>query len=478
MTRILIISTDVVGAAMAGPGIRALELGRALARAAHTVVLAVPSAGDFADAQLTIAPYTYGQPGAFAALLAATEVVVGQGFVFEAHPELLASDLPLAIDLYDPLILESLDLYAGADQATLELQAARYLRLTLAQLRRGDFFFCATAGQRDYWLGALTAAGRLTPALAASSDRELRALIDLVPSGIDNSPPQRGAPALRGVHPAIAADDLLLVWAGGLWDWFDPLTVVRAVADLRDTCPRLRLCFFAGARPNPHGAPVRTRKAEQVSALAAELAVLNHSVIMLDFWVPYEERGRYLAEADVGVSAHLPGIETRFAFRTRLLDYLWARLPLIGTAGDSLGELIAGRGAGLLVEPGDQAGWRAAISRLYHDVATREAQRAAADQLARAFTWDEIARPLATFCAAPRRTGRAPDDPGACAAEVAGANAGDAEAGAYAARLEAEIEAKNAHIARLEALIRRLENGRVMRILGALSGGRADRQRI
>ncbi len=471
MSRILIISTDVVGTTMAGPGIRALELARALARARHTVVLAVPGASDSADALLTITPYAYGQPGAFTALLAWAEVVVGQGFVFEAHPELLASDVPLAIDMYDPLILESLDLYAGADRATLDQQTARYLRLTNAQLQRGDFFFCATSGQRDYWLGALTAAGRLTPDVVASSDRELRALIDLVPSGIAATPPERGAPVLRGVHPAIPGDAVLLVWAGGLWDWFDPLTVVRAVADLRETCPQLRLCFFAGARPNPHGQPFLTRNTEQVSALAANLGVLGRQVIMLDFWVPYAERGRYLAEADVGVSAHLPGIETRFAFRTRLLDYLWARLPLIGTVGDSLGEMIAQRGAGLLVAPGDQTGWRTAICQLYHDTSARAALQAAAGQLAEHFTWAEVVRPLETFCAAPRRTGRPPDDPDHHVAELAAARASAAESSDYARRLERELATRDAQIASMADLLGRIENGRIMRILRALRRG-------
>lgn len=43
---------------------------------------------------------------------------------------------------------------------------------------------------------------------------------------------------------------------------------------------------------------------------------------------------------------------------------------------------------------------------------------------------------------------------------------------AYALRLEAEIARKNDHILSLERLIHRLENGRVMRLLRLLSGGR------
>ena len=41
--------------------------------------------------------------------------------------------------------------------------------------------------------------------------------------------------------------------------------------------------------------------------------------------MPYDERADYLLDADVGVSTHFPHIETEFSFRTRILDYLWAR---------------------------------------------------------------------------------------------------------------------------------------------------------
>jgi hypothetical protein len=59
----------------------------------------------------------------------------------------------------------------------------------------------------------------------------------------------------------------------------------------------------------------------------------------------------------------------------------------------------------------------------------------------------------------------------AVAAEATGRVAAEAalaaEARAYAARLEAELATKQSHIAHLEALIRRLENGRLMRLLRA-----------
>ncbi|MBA2476756.1 MAG: hypothetical protein H0V40_12485, partial [Actinobacteria bacterium] len=52
-------------------------------------------------------------------------------------------------------------------------------------------------------------------------------------------------------------------------------------------------------------------------------------------WLP-EIRRRAIRPA-VAVSAHFDDVETRFAFRTRLLDCLWAGLPVVTTRGDALG---------------------------------------------------------------------------------------------------------------------------------------------
>lgn len=436
--RILLVSTDIVGPAMAGPGIRAWELAHALAERCAVTLAAPDSAAPPPSARVRVLPYRFGQAGALAPALAEADTVVGQGFVLAYHPELLACALPLAIDLYDPLIIEGLDLYAHAELAEAAAQHARYQALTEAQLRRGDFFFCATAAQRDYWLGALTGVGRINPATARAADRELRRLIDLVPSGIAAAPPQAAArPALRGAHPALAGDSVIALWAGGLWDWFDPQIVVRAAAALAEECPALRLVFFAGARPNPHGAPFTTRKRAEAQALAAELGVLDRTVIFLDQWVPYAERGALLAEADIGVSAHLPGIETRLAFRTRLLDHLWARLPTICTAGDSLGGSLAQAGCATLVAPGGLEEWVAALRRLAHDAGARQAMRAAAAALAPQWAWAQVAQPLVAFCAAPTRL---PGHADAAGARVAELEAALDERTRYVRHVEAEYQ--------------------------------------
>jgi glycosyltransferase involved in cell wall biosynthesis len=398
MSRVLIASTDVVGAAMAGPGLRAWQFARSLA-ATQQVTLAVPGGSDLSAPGVELVAYTP-QTDDLRPLLARADVVLGQGFVFERHPELLAHDLPLVVDLYDPLIVESLDLWATLPPDVAAAQHARYLRLTEALLRRGDLFLCANGRQRDYWLGALTMAGRVGPRTFAN-DRAFDDFIALLPSGIDPQPPIPG-PALR-VDLGLPADAFVLLWTGGLWAWFDPLTPIRAVSALAEELPTLCLCLLAGPRPNPDGPPFHPPGHAEAVALAGELGQHGRAVRFVERWIDANERGAWLCDADVLVSAHQAGLETHLAFRTRLLDHLWAARPSILSVGDELGEQMARAGAALALPTGDVEAWKAAIRLLHADAARRQRMGEAAAVLGATLTWPRVVEPLARFCASPRR---------------------------------------------------------------------------
>jgi hypothetical protein len=120
-------------------------------------------------------------------------------------------------------------------------------------------------------------------------------------------------------------------------------------------------------------------------------------------WVDYDDRQNYLLEADVGVSTHLDHVETAFSFRTRLLDCVWASLPIVATDGDALAELIAGEELGLTVSPGDVDALEDTLFRLLDDT---ELHRRCSENLARVarrFRWSETLQPLVEFCRSPRR---------------------------------------------------------------------------
>jgi len=269
------------------------------------------------------------------------------------------------------------------------------------QLRQADFFICASERQRDYWLGALSMVNRVNP-LSYAQDATLRRLIDVVSFGLPAKPPEPQRPAIREEVAAIAAADVVVLWGGGIWNWFDPLTAIRAVASLGAEIPALKLFFMGLRHPNPD-LPQMTM-ARRAVELAAELGVLDRQVFFRDGWVPYEERVNYLMSADIGISLHFDHVETRFSYRTRLLDYLWAGLPVVATAGDVLSNELAAAGAGVAVPEADVRAVADALRRLATDPASRSAMRERARRLAADHTWERVALPLLEFCRSPYRT--------------------------------------------------------------------------
>ena len=116
-------------------------------------------------------------------------------------------------------------------------------------------------------------------------------------------------------------------------------------------------------------------------------------------WVPYEERQSYLLEADFGISAHHDHLEARFSFRTRVLDYLWAGLPMVLTRGDSMADLAErqrpGRHGGRRGRRGLRRSVRgAARRRASGETAAAARARGAPSRSA----GSEAARPLVEFC--------------------------------------------------------------------------------
>ena len=270
-----------------------------------------------------------------------------------------------------------------------------------------DFIVCASEKQRDLWLGGLALRGLITLD-RYRADPSLRSLIDVVPFGLPAEPPRpAAAPVLKGAWPGIGPDDRVLLWGGGIWNWLDATTCIDAVARLDDLDPPVHLVFQGLERPGLEpvdaisGTPRALAHAETLGLLGKRVHV-NHD------WVPYAERGAWLLEADLGVSAHHDHLEARFSFRTRVLDYLWAGLPYVGTAGDALADLVERRGLGRTVPPEDPDAFAAACRALLTDRAEWEAAAERIAELRPTLTWAEAVKPLARFCARPAAPRAAP----------------------------------------------------------------------
>ncbi|HTZ10290.1 MAG TPA: glycosyltransferase [Acidimicrobiales bacterium] len=391
--RILVLAFDPLTEAMAGPAIRAWQLALALAGAGHAVTLAGTAGATRAHPALRVCPV--GDEGErLDRLVAGADMVFAPTSVVRRHPEVRGAAVPLAVDLSIPTHLENLE-RGGRSTEEWEAGVAHQVAVVNEDLARGDFFVCASERQRDFWLGSLSQAGRVNPA-TFEDDPALRRLVDVVPFGIPAAPPVPAPGTLRAAFGAIGPDDPVLVWGGGVYDWFDPVTVVRAVDRLRGSVPALRLVFLGMTHPNP-GIPEMAR-ARQLRAVVAELGLEGSHVFFNESWVPYDAWGATLLDADVAVSTHFDALETRFSFRTRVLDYLWARRPMVLTGGDALSDLVTAHGVGIAVGPGDVAGVADAVARLLADPPAPERF----DAPVAALQWPVAAGPLVAWAAAGR----------------------------------------------------------------------------
>jgi glycosyltransferase involved in cell wall biosynthesis len=395
VTDILVLANEHVNRRMAGPSIRSFEFARVLSADGHRVTLASPFPSDLPPQPFSVTTY---DGSSLPALVAQHGVVVLQGWVMERFPMLREADVRLVIDLYDPFPLEVLILF-GKEAMEKRLEAQRdSIRAVTDQIRDGDFFLCASEKQRDYWLGWLTAAGRVNPR-THQQDPALRSLIDVVPFGVSQDPPRRRRPGIRGSIEGIGADDLVVLWGGGIYNWFDPVTLIRGVAIAAQTLPHLRLVFMSTGHPNPEIQKMWTQvEARRVSD---ELHLTGRNVFFNESWVAYEDRADWLLDADVGVSTHFDHVETRFSFRTRILDYFWAGLPVICTAGDTLADDIEQLGMGVTVVPASPEAVADALLLLGSDAARRRECGARSAVHAASLTWPTVAAPLRRFCDKP-----------------------------------------------------------------------------
>lgn len=406
MTRVLVVSAEPVGDAMAGPAIRALELARVLAGHCH-VTLAAPAPSRLEDSRIELLEASTDHFDRLLAALRAHDVVVAQQLPAQLLRYVQRLPIRYVADLYNPLMIEMLEALADAGASREQSLTRRLTRTVFAQCAAADFVICASERQRDLWLGGMGLSG-LIDLESYRHDRTYRTLVDVVPFGVPERPPVHRRSVLKGVWPGIGSDDRVLIWGGGIWRWLDAVTPMRAVERLAAEGRRVHLFFLGVERPGADRHVIPSG-AEQALAYARQRGLEGTFVHFNHDWVPYADRESFLLEADIGISAHHDHLETRFSFRTRVLDYLWAGLPMVLTRGDSMAELVERRALGATVAPEDGEGFAAACAELLEDDDARARTAARVRETASSFRWEEVARPLVDYCVnhrarpAPRR---------------------------------------------------------------------------
>lgn len=395
--KILVITGDALTERMAGPAIRAWNIALALS-AEHDVHLVTTNP----LATPPPAPFriSAGKHRELEAPIAWADVIVLQGHVLELAPSLKKehSGKIVVADLYDPMHLELLEQGKGVADDKRAADLAGVTRVLDAQIERGDFFLCASERQRHLWLGHLAALGRLSPRLY-DADPTTQSLLAVVPFGLSTQAPTRTGPGLRSTL-GLGGTDHVVLWAGGVYSWFDPLTLVHAIDTLRRRRGDVRLVFLGMKHPNPEVAEMDI--GTRTMRLADSLGLTDKHVYFNEQWVPYHERQNWLLDANCGVTTHYEHVETTFAFRTRVLDYLWAGLPIVTTDGDSFADLVRAERLGVVVPAEDADALAEALEKCLCDeeFAAGCVERIAV--VAQRYTWPEALKPLVEFCRDPR----------------------------------------------------------------------------
>jgi glycosyltransferase involved in cell wall biosynthesis len=405
LPRVLLLSPDAVGARMAGLGIRYTELANVLADVACVRIAtgdAKCGGSTLPGTEIPVVAYDPHAPDVLRGHIAWADTIVAPPQWPLVTRWLRASGKRIVFDLYDPETLETLELFAARKPLVRRLMVGLTLDRLDDALRTGHHFMCASEGQRDLWTGALLASRAITPA-AYDADRSLRSTLDLVPFGLPSEAPVAGGPGVREAFAdRIGPDDEIVLWNGGIWPWLDAPSAVRAVAALTARRPGVRLVFMG------RGTGFAGQAAfEETQDVARSLGVLGTTVLFADGWVPYAERAGWLLQSHCALATASDHLETRFAFRTRLLDCFWAGLPVVCTSGDDLAARVAGDRLGAVAAPGDVAGLADAI-----ELVLDRGRAAHADALAAVaadYTWPVVSAPLRRWVTA---TGGVPARPG------------------------------------------------------------------
>lgn len=296
--------------------------------------------------------------------------------------------IPTIVDMVVPVQLEQL---SESYNKIYSYGFCKYLYVTALSLSQGDFFICAGEKQRLYYLGMLTALGRINPVTYNKK------MIDIVPQAAPSEKAEHTKNVFRG--KIVDENDKVILWAGGIYSWYDAETLIKAMKKVVSNISNAKL-IFVGAK-NPMYAPSNKGYLDAFE-LSKNLGLLNKNIFFTD-WLPYNERANMYFESDVAVSTHKEHLEAELSFRTRIVDMLWGGLPVITSERDEMSDYIEKYEAGRVVKIGNYDMLADAIIGLLSDDDMRKrmsgnARRIIDDEL----SWDKAVKPIDEFCKNPK----------------------------------------------------------------------------
>ena len=355
--RVLLLTDDQLGSAMAGSALRAWELANALAGVGHEVRLTA--------AQGSSKPHDSPVELVESPCWQWAEVVVAPPW--SLHLPAFTGRHVLVIDGATPLLAELDAMPSTPTVRRRRRTAAARLPVVAA---RAQAILATGAAQHDLWRAVL--------------HRRPEVPILEVPFGIqEHDPPDESADVI-----GVPRDWSVVLWWGGVWPWLDLDTLLAARARLG----RVPVSIVVPTATRPGGALAQFT-ATDLNRMAARYALSAPDVVPLEHWAPYSERHLTLNRSAVMAFLHQPSPEAELSFRTRAMDALWSATPMLLSDGGEVARLAGALGWGEVVEPGNPKEVSDALQRILKP--EEQTKRRTAIQSHRDnWRWSRVAEPL------------------------------------------------------------------------------------
>lgn len=299
----------------------------------------------------------------------------------------IRADQQLVLDCYVPIYVEisarqSDDL--NGEYAAFANEVDRWAQV----LKRGDIFLCANQNQKRFYQGVLAGLGRVNPATYSDNS------ILVVPYGVYKEKPQQKSKPIDALISKSGSDSKKykkLLWFGGIYPWFDIKSLIKAVNEANKEVP-VKL-IIVGAK-NPFNAHPDFVKSYDDMIAFIENDEENRNNVVLQDWVEFEDRANWYLDSDLVILINKIGEENELAWRTRLVDYIWADLPILTNAGDPLGEeLVSANAAVRLTGLDVDSMSRNIITALKHEK-NLSTIRKNVEKVRNKYYWDKVVEPL------------------------------------------------------------------------------------
>lgn len=294
----------------------------------------------------------------------------------------IRQDQQLILDGYVPIHIEMSA--RNSDNLDREYDAFNFEnKIWTKALRRGDILLCANEAQKKFYTGVMAQVGRINPITYGDED-----LIQIVPYGIYREKAvAKHDPVSKLVKNKKA---FKLLWFGGIYPWFDLTNLLEAVKNANKTTP-IELIMVGVKNPfNQH--PDFIKRYEEVMDY-----IKNNNmdeIVHVTDWVKFEDRAEWYLGSDAVVLINNIGMENTLAWRTRLVDYVWADLPIVTNGGDPMSDILEANKAVYILPDLDAKTIEKEIIKISKDKETLKQVSTNLSKVRRLFYWDKVTENL------------------------------------------------------------------------------------